>query len=187
VQPEKVVPEVRKEIPHRIPDANVVKLGLGNLGRAVDEVMTGDPTHCSGKERFTLPRTQRTRFTRHDTRTTAHAHTHTTHATGCEAILSARSVLTRRLDATDEAEWECEFCGHTQTVHVGEGEVPTSDQYEHVLEMPEGQADDNKPLIVFCIDISGMAHHIPHSTLPPNGPLKATLTSCVVTSQVRCV
>ncbi len=101
--------------------------------------------------------------------------------------MSARSVLTRRLDATDEAEWECEFCGHTQTVHVDEGEVPTSDQYEHVLEMPEGQADDNKPLIVFCIDISGMAHHIPHSTLPPNGPLKATLTSCVVTSQVRCV
>lgn len=77
-------------------------------------------------------------------------------------------MLTRRLDATDEAEWECEFCGHTQTVHVDEGEVPTSDQYEHVLEIPEGQADDNKPLIVFCIDISGMTHI--HFTFQPLGP-----------------
>lgn len=73
VQAEKVVPEVRKEIPHRIPDANVVKLGLGNLGRAVDEVMTGDPTYCSGNERFPLPRTQRTR----SRLTPTHTHTHT--------------------------------------------------------------------------------------------------------------
>jgi hypothetical protein len=31
-----------------MPDVNVVKLGLGNLGCAVDEVMTGDPTYCQG-------------------------------------------------------------------------------------------------------------------------------------------
>lgn len=41
-------PAVRKEIPHRMSDGNVIRVALGTLGNAVDEIMTGDPTYCQG-------------------------------------------------------------------------------------------------------------------------------------------
>ena len=74
----------------------------------------------------------------------------------CPAILSSLSILQDIGEA--EYTWHCEFCGfENEHINLDEEELPSKerDVCEFLLEPPIAAGEENEPVLIFCIDISG--------------------------------
>ncbi|XP_052769779.1 circularly permutated Ras protein 1-like [Mya arenaria] len=94
------------------------------------------------------------------------------HCAGCDAILSAISVI-EKPEGADHSSWVCEFCDHmNENLDISPDEVPRGESFDFVLvaarkdgeapaeEVATGETtpekkEESKGMVVYCMDISG--------------------------------
>ncbi|XP_052769776.1 circularly permutated Ras protein 1-like isoform X2 [Mya arenaria] len=94
------------------------------------------------------------------------------HCAGCDAILSAISVI-EKPEGADHSSWVCEFCDHkNENLDISPDEVPRGESFDFVLVPAREEGDspaeeaatgetnpekkaESKGMVVYCMDISG--------------------------------